>query len=236
MRKIILLLTIFLTAWIGTSAGNLNLWNMINFKGVWEIKPSNPDYNLSWLLEGLVCDLGNSPISKAELALDSKGWGYIAYESEDVAGIINICGTIFTTNSRRECDDVLSLLCRQSTEAPLSALLSICVGNPNNGDVYPEEQGISIRSMDGNNFATMKQISNEYSPASVFNVNCASMQIQYHPNGISVGDADGSPVAVYCIDGTLHYQTESYKGETIRLNKDACYIIRAGDNSMKLTF
>ena len=236
MRKFILSLIIFLTSWIVGSAGSLNMWSMINFKGIWEINAYYPDNNLSWLLEGLVNDLGSSPISKAELALDSNGWGYIAYESEEVAGIINICGTIFTTNSNRDYSDVLSFLCRQGSEAPISGIRSICVGNPNNGNVYPEERGISLHSMDRNYFANMKRISTEYTPASVYDINCASMQIQFHQDGISVVDAEGTMVSVYGIDGTLYYQTQSYKGETIKLPRDAVYIVKANDNSMKVAF
>lgn len=236
MRKIILSFIVALSCCLYGFAGSLDSWEVLNFKGVWEIKPSNPDYNLSWLLEGLVSDLGNSPIFKAELALDSNGWGYLSYESDEMAGIINICGTIFIPHPNSDCDEVLSLLCRQTAETPVSGIRSIRVVNPNNGPARPDERGLAIRSMNLDHYASIIQITNEYSPASVFDVNCSSMQIQYHSNGISVVDADGSPVSVYGIDGTLYYQTQSYKGETIRLNKDTCYIIRAGDNSMKLKF
>lgn len=223
-----------MVCWYGANAGRLDTWEVTNFKGVWEIRPSFKGDNLSWLIQGLISDFGDSPITKVELALDSNGWGYLSYESEEVAGIINICGTIFTTNPNRDCDEVLSFLCRKGAEDPVSGIRSIRVVNPNNGPARPEN--LAIRSMDFDHYAPMIQISVDYTHDYVDAIDCSSIKIQYQETGISVADADNAKVAVYGIDGILQYQTDCYKGETIRLVEDAIYIIKIGDNSMKFEF
>lgn len=234
MKKLILSFVLMLTTMLGASAGTLNQWTLYDFQGVWEITSADYDQNLSWLVSRFQY-VGNMKIDKIELSLDYDGFGELRFYSDDKYGYINVRGAIFTPFPEVGQNECLSLLCTSGDSDLVKGLNSMHIF-PIASD-YTSRDKFAISAMNHLHNASAKKISDTYDPTgAIAEIPATAMIVQYQAGGISIIDADGSPVAVYGIDGTLHYQTEFYKGETIRLDKDACYIIKAGDNSMKLTF
>lgn len=235
MKKFILSLIITLSCFLSISAGSLNKWTNYNFQGVWEITSTDSDADLSWLIRNIVGNtIGNAPITKVEIGIDFNGWGYLAFYSGNNFGQCDIRGRIYTPHFDENYSDCLSLLCANDYTQMTYGLISFNV-SAYNGDAS-DKDAFAIHSINGMCNAKAIRTNTIYIPNAVSEIAAPSMLLQYHEDGISVVDAEGSAVAIYDIDGTLHYQTASYKGETIRLSKDTCYIVKAGDNSMKLRF
>lgn len=236
MKKFILTFIVMLATMMGASGGTLSKWSLYDFQGVWEITSADYDQNLNWLVNRFYGEyIGDPKIDKVELSLDYNGFGELKFYSEDKYGDIRICGALFIPHPELSSYECLSLLCTSAVSDPVKGLNTIYVYAISSD--YEGKDKFAISSMNHLNNASAIKISSSYDPTgAIAEIPATAMIVQYQAGGISIFDAEGTPVAVYGIDGTLHYQTESYKGETIRLNKDACYIIRAGDNSMKLAF
>ncbi|WP_286150980.1 hypothetical protein [Bacteroides acidifaciens] len=236
MKKFILTFIVMLTTMLVASAGTLSKWSLYDFQGTWEITSTDYDQNLNWLVNRFYGTyIGDPKIDKVELSLDYNGYGELKFYSGNLYGDIRICGALFIPHPELSCYECLSLLCTSAAYDPIKGLNSIYV-YAISGD-YNGKDKFAISSMNHLNNASAIKVSSTYDPTgAIAEIPATAMIVQYQAGGISIIDADGYPVAVYGIDGTLHYQTGSYQGETIRLNKDACYIIKAGDNSMKLTF
>lgn len=234
MRKILLAFIITLSCFMGVSAGNLNKWTNYNFQGVWEITSTDSDVDVSWIAPTQLRPyIGEAPITKIELAIDFNGYGYICYQSSDGVAYGEILGRIYVPHFDENYSDCLSLL-----SSPLGAngmvggLLSWNV-SAYNGDAS-DKDAFAIHSINGMCNAKAIRTNNIYIPSAISEVTAPSMQLQFQEDGISVVDADNSNVSVFNIEGVLMYQTQDYAGETIKLAKGACYIVKVDESSMKI--
>lgn len=235
MKKLILSFILLLTSWFVGSAGSLNKWTNYNFQGVWEITPNGTDGDLGWLIKNIAgTTFGNAPISKLELAIDVNGWGYITFYSGQNAGKFDVRGRIFIPGIDEYKPDCLSLVCANDYTNQTYGLISFNVdaynGNSSDYDAF------TISSFVGSLTAKAIRTSSIYIPDAVAEIVAPSMLLQFMADGISVVDADQAKVSVYDMDGMLIYQTQKYEGETIRLPKGVCYIVKVNDDTMKISF
>lgn len=233
MKKLLCSFLFMLSIVFGTSAGTLSKWSLYNFQGTWEITSTDYDQNLNWLVNRFYGTyIGDPKIDKVELSLDYNGYGYLQFFSGEMTGKISVCGTIFVPHPELSCYECLSLLCTTAAYDPLKGLNSIYVYATDGEGT--DKTGFLISSMDHQNNA--KAVKTSSDPSGIAQVKTTSILVQYQDSGISVRDADESAISVYGIDGVMHYHTKSYKGETIPLSKGAIYIVRVGDNSMKISY
>ncbi len=233
MKKLFCSFLFVLSIALGASAGTLSKWSLYNFQGTWEISSTDYDQNLNWLVNRFYGTyIGDPKIDRVTLSLDYNGYGSLEFFSGEMSGKISVCGTIFVPHPEESCYECLSLLCTTAAYDPLKGLNSIYV-YALDGD-SSDKDGFSIASM--NHQSNAKAIKTSSDPSGIAEVKTTSILIQYQDNGISVRDAETSAISVYGIDGVMHYKTKSYKGETIPLNKGAIYVVRVGDNSMKISY
>ena len=233
MKKIILLFIITLSCCLNIKAGNLNKWTNYNFQGVWEITSTDSYADLSWLIRNIVGNtIGNAAINKVEIALDYNGWGYLAFYSGENAGKCDIRGRIYTPHFDDNYYDCLSLLCANDYTQATYGFISVNV-SAYNGDAS-DKDAFAIHSVNGICNAKAIRTSTIYIPDAVSEIASPSILVQFQEDGISVVNADNSSVSVFDMDGILMYQVQNYAGETIKLPKGVCYIIKVNDSSMKI--
>lgn len=235
MRKQLLSFIILLTSCFVSLAGSLNTWTNYNFQGVWEITSDGSYDDLGWIIKNIAgASIGNAQITKLELAIDVNGWGYINFYSGDNAGQFDIRGRIFIPGIDEYRQDCLTLLCANDYSNLTYGFINLNVSayNGNASDI----DAFTISSPVGSASAKAIRTSSIYVPGAVYEVAAPAMLLQFNADGISIVEADEAKVSVYDMDGILTYQTQKYKGETIRLNKGTYYIVKVNDNSMKISF
>lgn len=235
MKKFILSAFMALSFCMTIAAGNLSKWTLYNFQGIWEITSTDSDKNLNWLVNKLYPEyIGDPQIDRATLALDYNGYGYIEFYSGTLSGKILVSGSIFTPHPEATSYECLSMLCHAGDLTSIRGINNIYIYASNVNPTDKDE--FLISSMNMMNNAKAVKTSNIYDPSGINEVSATAMLIQYETEGISILEAETSKIAVYGVDGILQYQTNSYNGETIRLNKGNYYIVKVNDNSMKLGF